>query len=139
MNFSYLHIPLTIYALSVPQTALSAQWDGQPTIKEVEYNRTIVEGVYLEKAIIKAGELTTNYGQTEVQLIYNTGGCNSSSRLYIEWEIEATTSYGNVFREELKEYPIENEREEVAVFQFNDLELDIERLGVSATVGCEAL
>lgn len=68
------------YVLSAQ--AETGTWDGEPTVTEFEFNKNIGE-TYIGDVIVKTGELTTNYGQTETTVNYYGPSCDNNSRLVL--------------------------------------------------------
>lgn len=62
--------------------AETGTWDGQPSVAEFEFNRNIGE-TYIGNVVVKTGELTTNYAQTETTVNYYGPTCDQYSKLVL--------------------------------------------------------
>lgn len=71
----------------------AGQWDGEPVVNEFTFNAYSGK-TYLKTATVKTGELTTDYGHTEVEIKYNAGMCELGY-LQTTFDVELGDGYSN--------------------------------------------
>jgi hypothetical protein len=89
--------------------AETGTWDGQPAVAEFEFNKNIGE-TFIGTVVVKTGELTTNYAQTETTVNYYGPTCDSNSRLVLNMSAKVyNTDDGSWSRANSSEfYAVEN-------------------------------
>lgn len=114
--------------------ANASTWDGKPV--ETNFNfGYFLDNMFIQKAIVKTGELTTNFGQTEAQVIYNTGGCPSDQFLQVEMGIELV-EYGRTHTQSSITTPKENTNNVINTFQIEDIKIFPENMKVTVSANC---
>lgn len=124
---------LTSVSLLTPM-ANAATWDGTPSTTNFNFGY-FLDNMFIQKAIVKTGELTTNFGQTEVQVIYNTGGCPSDQFLQVEMGVELV-EYGRTHTEYSITNPTENTNNVINTFQIEDIKIFPENMTVTVSANC---
>ena len=124
---------LTSVSLLTPM-ANAATWDGTPSTTNFNFGY-FLDNMFIQKAIVKTGELTTNFGQTEAQVIYNTGGCPSDQFLQVEMGIELVDD-GSTHTQYSITTPTENTNNVINTFLIEDIKIFPESMNVTVSANC---
>jgi hypothetical protein len=123
-----------VFALT-PSIALAGQWDGTPVETKFSFNKYI-EDSYIRDAIVKTGELTDNYGQTEATIKFNRPMCDPGYTLLLDMSVTLKEDGFN-YTEGYSDLEYNNLVSNAELtFQFPDLKINPDTMSISTRSRC---